>query len=154
MVQKCPKVVVALTVENAQAAIQWYTDILGAVEVFRIPDNQGGIAHAALELGDSVITINSEYPASLRVSPNNVCGTPGARAVACNLFVGDAQVAFDSAVGSGATPIEPVATQFWGDRTGIICDPFGHHWKLSQNMMPQTPQDIVMRGQQVFNGGR
>jgi hypothetical protein len=35
------------------------------------------------------------------------------------------------AAAAGAVVIMPVADQFWGDRYGVVEDPFGHRWSIA-----------------------
>ncbi len=59
--------------------------------------------------------------------PKHLGGTP----VTIHLSVDDADAAVAKAVAAGARVIMPVAEQFWGDRYGVIEDPFGHRWSIA-----------------------
>ena len=39
----------------------------------------------------------------------------------------------------------PVEDQFYGDRSGGIEDPFGHHWHISTHTEDLTPEEIEER---------
>jgi uncharacterized glyoxalase superfamily protein PhnB len=52
----------------------------------------------------------------------------------------DATVA--QAVAAGAKVVMPVADMFWGDRYGIIEDPFGHRWSVATHIQDLTPEQI------------
>ncbi len=38
---------------------------------------------------------------------------------------------------------------FWGDRTGRLEDPFGHHWSLAAPVKDMTPEEFK-QGQEAF----
>ncbi|WP_330358931.1 VOC family protein, partial [Mycobacteroides abscessus] len=46
------------------------------------------------------------------------------------------------AVDAGATVEMPLEDQFWGDRFGVIKDPFGHLWSLGQPVKIVNPEDL------------
>jgi PhnB protein len=48
------------------------------------------------------------------------------------LTVTDVDSKFQRAVDAGATVVAALEDQFWGDRYGVVADPFGHHWSLGQ----------------------
>ena len=57
-------------------------------------------------------------------------GTP----VTLHLYVEDADKAFERAVNAGATVKMPLADMFWGDRYGVVVDPFGHNWAIAMHI--------------------
>ena len=59
-----------------------------------------------------------------------------------HLYVPDVDQAFDRAVKAGAKVTFPLADQFWGDRYGIVSDPFGHHWSLATHKHDLTPEQV------------
>ena len=62
------------------------------------------------------------------MTPRALGGTP----VTIHLTVTDVDGKFQRAVDAGATVVTPLEDQFWGDRYGMVADPFGHHWSLGQ----------------------
>jgi len=36
----------------------------------------------------------------------------------------------------------PVADMFWGDRYGVLEDPFGHHWSVATHQVDLSPTEI------------
>jgi PhnB protein len=60
-------------------------------------------------------------------SPLSLNGSP----VPIQIYVEDADRAFDTAVATGATVTMPVEDMFWGDRWGSLTDPFGHRWAIA-----------------------
>jgi len=65
------------------------------------------------------------------------------------MYVEDADKVFASAVAAGAKVIMPLEDQFWGDRYGVVADPFGHHWSMGQPVREVSMDEIAaaMSGQ-------
>jgi catechol 2,3-dioxygenase-like lactoylglutathione lyase family enzyme len=74
-----------IIVKGAEAAIAFYTKVLGAKEQFRIANPDGGIGHAELAIGDGGIMLAEESPAFGALSPLSIGGT----AVKLHLYVED-----------------------------------------------------------------
>jgi uncharacterized glyoxalase superfamily protein PhnB len=49
------------------------------------------------------------------------------------------------ALAAGGKETMPVADQFWGDRYGIVTDPFGHLWAIATRKEELTPEQIAKR---------
>ena len=56
----------SLTVDGAAEAIEFYKRAFGATERSRMPMPDGKIAHAELEIGDSVLMLTDPFPQSPR----------------------------------------------------------------------------------------
>lgn len=106
----------------AAAAIDFYTQVLGATERMRMEAPGGRVGHAELQVGDSVIMLADEFPDMGAVGPRTVGGTP----VTISVYVDDVDDAYARAVALGATPLGPVENRFYGDRAAEIEDPWGH----------------------------
>jgi PhnB protein len=65
--------------------------------------------------------------------------------VTLHLYVEDIDELFNRAVEAGATVILPVADQFWGDRYGILHDPFGHRWSMASRIEDLSPRALQNR---------
>lgn len=37
----------------------------------------------------------------------------------------------------------PVTDMFWGDRYGVVEDPYGHRWSLATHIRDVAPEDIL-----------
>jgi uncharacterized glyoxalase superfamily protein PhnB len=79
-----------------------------------------------------------EMPEWGALSPKSLKGTP----VTVHLYVDDVDAVFKRAVKAGATPIMAVADTFWGDRYGVIEDPFGHRWSIATHLRDMTAKEI------------
>ena len=130
-----------LVFRDTAKAIDFYKRALGAEELHRMEGPGGKIGHAELKIGDSVIFLADEFPQANTKAPQTLGGTT------CSLFlyVEDVDTAFQKAVGAGAKTTMPVADMFWGDRYGVLTDPFGHSWGLATHKEDLTPQEIEER---------
>jgi PhnB protein len=132
-----------LVVSGVADAIAWYTTALGANELLRntAPDGTR-IMHSELLLGDSRFFVVDEFPGSMR-SPASLGGSP----VTLHLYVEDVDALLQRAVDAGATVLMPVADQFWGDRYGMLTDPFGHRWSIASRIEDLSPNDLHKRAE-------
>jgi PhnB protein len=130
-----------IVVKGVAAAIDWYSKALGAHELLRnmAPDGTS-IMHAELLLGDWRFFVVDEFPESM-LSPATLGGTT----VTMHLYVRNVDALFNRAVEAGATIVMPVADQFWGDRYGIVRDPFGHRWSMASRIEDLSPQKLQDR---------
>lgn len=130
-----------LVVKGVADAIAWYAKAFGANELLRnmAPDGTS-IMHAELLLGDSRFFVVDEFGPPM-ASPTTLGGTP----VTLHLYVRDVDALFDRAVDAGATALMPVADQFWGDRYGMLLDPFGHRWSIASRIEDLSPKALQDR---------
>jgi PhnB protein len=130
-----------LVVNGVAEAIDWYTKALGANELLRNLAQDGkSIMHSELLLGDSRFFVVDEFPGSM-ASPASLGGT----SITLHLYVQDVDALFGRAVAAGATVLMPVADQFWGDRYGILKDPFGHRWSIASRIEDLSPNALQAR---------
>jgi PhnB protein len=111
---------------GAMAAIDFYKTAFGAREVIRLAGPDGKLMHACLDINGGQVMLAEERADCGAMSPKTLHGTP----VTINLRVADADAVFDRAVRAGATPVMPPTDMFWGDRYGMLEDPFGHRWAV------------------------
>lgn len=137
-----PRVVPYLHIDGAGAAIDFYTEVLGATERMRMPgDTADTIGHAELQIGDALIMLADEAPDMDIRGPKTVGGTP----VTICLYVDDVDVVMERATSAGARILRPVENQFYGDRTGTFEDPFGHHWSVMTHVEDVDPDEMQRR---------
>lgn len=137
----------SLVVAGAAKAIDFYKKALGAEEIMRFPGPNGQIMHAEIRIGDSVIMLGDEMPDQGGRGPKSIGGTP----VSFFIFGDNVDPAWKRAVDAGAKPIMPLADQFWGDRTGCLEDPFGHHWWLAQHVQDLSPEEMRKAADEFFS---
>ena len=128
-----------LVCAGAAEAIEFYRKAFGAEEVMRLPGPDGKLMHAQIRIGDSAILLVDEMPEWGAVGPKMLKGSP----VTIHLFVEDADAFFKTATDAGATVKMPLADMFWGDRYGVLEDPFGHLWSVATHIQDLSPEEIM-----------
>lgn len=137
-----------LVVDDAVAPIDFYVKAFGAEEIGRVPRPDGKLLHAAVRINGFTVMFNDDFPemcGGRSMTPKSLGGTP----VTIHLTVTDVEASFQRAVDAGASVVAPLANMFWGDRYGIVADPFGHHWSLGQPVREVSGEEI-----EAFVSGR
>jgi PhnB protein len=115
-----------LTFKDAAEAIEFYKKAFGAKETFRF-ENELGIGHAEIMIGDSVIMLGEEWPEGGRYSAETIGSSPISMAVR----VPDVDAFAERAVAAGAKLQGAIRDEFYGRRAGTLLDPFGYTWAVS-----------------------
>lgn len=124
-----------LVVRGAAQAIEFYTAVFGATVRTRMAGSDGtSVAHAELEIGDSVLVVADESPERGTQAPpaGGIEGSP----VFQFIFVPDVDATIRLAASLGATVRRQPEDQFYGDRDGFLIDPFGHGWTVATHIAP------------------
>ncbi len=127
-----------LHVHGAAQAIEFYRQAFGAAEVMRIRRPDGGVGHAELRLGDSVIMLADEVPEHGVYSPAHFGGS----AVSLMIYVENCDAVYRQALASGAKSLREPADQFYGDRSAGVEDPFGFQWWLATHIRDLTAEEL------------
>src|ERR1700722_10758071 len=140
-----------LIINGAAKAIEFYGEVFGATERSRFPGPGDTIAHAEIEIGDSVIMVEdaAELMGTQAPPADGAPGTPEY----CYICVDDADATLDKAVKLGATLKRPATDQFYGDRDGFIVDPFGHAWVVASHKEDVTPEEMTNRLTAMYGQG-
>ena len=136
-----------LTVKDPKEAISFYKRAFGARERMLMPMPDGRVAHAEIQIADSIVMLGQECPEHGSTSAQTLGGSP----VGLALYVENVDDVFKKAVGAGATSTEPVENKFWGDRAGSITDPFGHKWMLLTHVEDVPPDEMKKRMAEAFS---
>ena len=136
-----PRVMPYLYIDGAQAAIDFYADVLGADVRMTMPGPDGKIGHGQLSIGGSVIMLADEFPDMGVRGPKSIGGSP----VAIHVYVDDVDATFERALSAGATVLRPVEDKFYGDRDGEFEDPFGHRWSIASHIEDLSPEEMERR---------
>ena len=128
-----------LAIRGASDAIAFYEKAFGAKELSRMPGPDGKLLHAELKLGDRVLYLGDESPEMGAPSPQTLGGSP----VSLMHYVKDVDAVYARAVAAGAKPVMPPADMFWGDRYGMVLDPWGHRWALATHRANLTPKQMM-----------
>jgi uncharacterized protein (TIGR02246 family) len=130
-----------LTCKGAAQAIEFYKAAFDAQEMMRLPMADGRLLHAAVSIGGNVVMLVDEFRDA---GPNATAAPPvfTTPAVTLHLQVSDVDQLFERAVAAGAKPLMPPADAFWGDRYGIVEDPFGHRWSMATTVKSLTHDEM------------
>jgi PhnB protein len=136
-----PRVTPYLNIAGASDAIDFYCKVLGATERMRMPGPDGKIGHAELDVGGSVVMLADESADFGNKSPGTLGGTP----VSLMVYVADVDDTYATAIASGATEIQAVEDRFYGDRSGMFRDPWGHEWTVASHVEDVSEEEMERR---------
>lgn len=140
-----------LVVRGAAKALEFYGEVFGATERMRLPGPDGTIAHAEIQIGDSVLIVEGEDPQRGTAAPP-VGGLPGTP-VFQFIYVSDVDAVVGRAVELGATLKRAPEDQFYGDRDGFVIDPFGHGWTVASHTEDVSPDEMSRRMAAMYGQG-
>jgi uncharacterized glyoxalase superfamily protein PhnB len=143
---KAQRVIPQLIVDRGSEAIDFYVRAFGARELYRLPEADGKVAHAELEIAGCVIMLADEYPDLKCIGPRRLGGTP----CALTVYVDDVDSVVARAVAAGATAERPIEDEFYGDRVGWLRDPFGHRWAIHTRGEQLSSDEIKARYAQLM----
>jgi PhnB protein len=144
-----PSVRPYLHVDGAADPIRFYEEAFGARERLRLEVPGGKIAHAEIEIADSLVMLCDPLPQFISKPPPVLGGTSSE----VLMYVEDVDAVVQRAVDAGATITTPVADQLWGDRSGAVTDPFGQVWLVSTHIEDLTPEEIAERAKAAMRPG-
>lgn len=133
----------SIVVGDAADALAFYEKAFGAKETFRL-EAGGKIAHAEIQIGDSRLMLSDEFPEWDALGPESRGGTTGSLLI----YVDDVDASFERAIKAGASVLQAVENQFWGDRMGTVVDPFGHRWMLGTHVEDVSEDEMRRRGEE------
>jgi PhnB protein len=141
-------VVPYISVKGASDAIAFYKQAFGAQELMRMPMPDGKVGHAEIKIGDSIVMLADEmdHPDAVAKSPHTLGGVSSGLC----LYLADCDAVFNRAVAAGAKVRRPLTTQFYGDRSGTVEDPFGQVWTVSTHV-EDVPPDEMRRRMEEFS---
>jgi PhnB protein len=112
-----------LIVSNADEAIDFYRRVFQATELERHTTPTGGVGHAKLRVGETIIEIG-EHPGAVGRAAERL------PRVGLRLYVADVDETYARALAAGATG-DPPADRPQGTRAASVYDPFGLTWWLA-----------------------
>ena len=145
------RVTPALVVDGAAKALEFYAAVFNATERMRFSAPDGSIAHAEIEIGDSVVIVEDASPYMGTQAPPaaGLDGTPAFQYI----YVEDVDAVIEHAAQLGATVKRPAQDQFYGDRDGFIIDPFGHGWTIGSHVEDLAPDELMRRMSELAEAG-
>lgn len=135
-----------LVCAGAADAIAFYKKAFDAEEIIRLAGPDGKLMHAAVTINGQSVMLVDENPQWKALGPKTLGGTP----VTIHLLVPDVDASFAKAVAAGATVVMPVEDMFWGDRYGVLLDPFGHSWSIATTKKEMTESEIKAAAEKAF----
>ncbi len=138
-----------LTVNGGLKALDFYEKAFGAKEdkKQRQVTSDGKVIHARFKIGDSLIML-SDYIGMPAPAPSQ---SP----VTLHIYSKDVDKAWERAVAAGAKPVMPLEDTFWGERYGLLVDPYGHRWTMSMRVS-MTKEEMAAKQKEAmerFSGG-
>jgi uncharacterized glyoxalase superfamily protein PhnB len=133
-----------LVVDGAGRLIEFMKDVLGAEEMMRMPSPDGGVGHAEIRIGDSVVMCADPSGTEMgRVSPAMLY-----------VYVNDVDAAYQRALAAGAQSMREPADQFYGDRSAGVEDAFGNQWWLATHVEDVAPEEMERRMAEAMKAGQ
>ena len=133
-----------LTCRDAAAAIDFYKNVLGATELMRMASPGGKVMHAELQVGDSRLMVNDEFPGAAAAPPPTAVHSSSVF-----VYTADVDALFELAVQAGSRVDMPISNMFWGDRFGKFTDPFGHQWGVATHVEDVAPEELQRRSEEM-----
>lgn len=137
-----------LCVHDTAKAIDYYRAAFGTEEIFRLTEPGGRIGHAELRLGPAVLMLCDEYPECGIRAASTLGGTP----VTIHLHVDDADAMVQRAVAAGGSLERAPRDEFYGERSGVVRDPFGHRWLIGHSIEAVEPAEMQRRYDALMAG--
>lgn len=127
-----------ISCRNASEAVNFYRKAFcaEALAEHHLPD--GRLMHATLSIDGAQLFLVDEFPEQGGKSPASLGGTP----VMLALNVPDCDAVFQRAVDAGCEVRMPLADMFWGDRWGLLADPYGHQWSVATTLRQVSPEEL------------
>ncbi|MBA3385003.1 MAG: VOC family protein [Actinobacteria bacterium] len=135
-----------LAVDDATAAIEFYKRAFGAKERVLMPTPDGKVAHAELEIGDSLVMLSDPFGEGQTKAPKAL----GATTIGIFLYTEDVEETYKQAIDAGATSTQEPEDMFWGDRFARVTDPYGHSWQIATHVEDVAPEEMERRSQEAM----
>ena len=127
-----------LVCAGAADAMAWYQRAFGAVDCGRLQGPDGKLMHGMVRIGDSALMLMEENLEWGARGPKTLGGSP----VTIHLMVNDVDTVFARAVKEGGVAKMPPADMFWGDRYGVLTDPYGHSWSVATHVRDVSAEEM------------
>lgn len=121
-----------INVEGALKAADFYAKAFGAETLHKVePDEQGRTMHVHVYVNGASLMISDFYP-----DYGHAFEKPQAFTLQLHLKDSEIDEWWKRAVDAGCTIGSPLQEMFWGDRWGLLRDPFGVAWAMNA---PKNP---------------
>ena len=137
-----------LTVPDAARYLEFLKRAFNAEETARSVGPGGKLLHVTVRIGDSMFMFNDDFGAEFGLPPM----AQGRLPFIMQVYVPDADAAWEQALAAGCEVAFPLADQFWGARYGHVRDPFGFTWSIATHVEDVTPEEARERAAKIFGG--
>jgi uncharacterized glyoxalase superfamily protein PhnB len=129
-----PALIPQLVVSDARALVDFATKAFGAELGHFMPGPDGkGVVHGMFRIGGAVVFIS------------DVAGFAQPTSANLMVYVPDVDASVARAVEAGAKVVAPPADMFWGDRWGMVADPWGTIWQVATHKEQVEPDEMMRR---------
>jgi uncharacterized glyoxalase superfamily protein PhnB len=127
-----------LVVEDADAALAFYTAAFGGEVLERYTDSDGRVVHSLVQAGPARFAVKD-------AGDGDPAPSGGGVPVIMSLDVSDADAVAERMLAAGSRVIFEIADHGYGDYGGRLADPFGHQWMLSQRIEQLDADQVQSR---------
>lgn len=139
-------VTVNLVIRGADKAMDFWKEAFGAKELMRMPAPGGqGVWHGEVKIGDTIVFCNDEMPGPV---PSRAPSPENPPSSTLWVYADGADDLFDRAARAGCRVLSPMMDMFWGDRVGVLADPFGVVWSIAQHVKDVSPAEAAAAGEE------
>jgi uncharacterized glyoxalase superfamily protein PhnB len=122
-----------LVVEGIPKLLDFLKQAFGAQERFRMARPDGGVMHADVKIGDSIVMMGEAM------------GEGKPKPCSLYLYVEDVDAVYQRAIDAGGTKVREPSNQFYGDRTGGVIDPCGNYWGIATHVEDVSHEEMTKR---------
>jgi len=128
-----------LFVDGAEDLIAFIGAAFDGVETERLTRSDGGIGHAEVRIGDSVVMVSD--------ASENFAARPCAHYV----LVDNVDAVYERALAARASSLREPTDQFYGNREAGVVDPWGNVWWIA-TVIEAVDDDEIRRRWQAAQG--
>jgi PhnB protein len=121
------------SVKNSAQFLDFLQKAFGAELVDNHAGKDGSIMHAKVRIGDTVVELGEGR------------APWGPRTVAHHYYVENCDQVFARGLANGCKELQPMADQFYGDRSGSLLDAWGNHWYIATHQEDLTSEEMQQR---------
>ena len=143
-----PPVSISLTVNDGNAALDFYEKAFGAKTLCRMAAPDGKLGHGEFEIGTTLVYI-SDACTEWHAKP-----LADGEMTPClfSIPVENCDAALRQAVEAGGKILMEAEDRFWGIRSGMILDPFGYRWSFGQFLEEVSYEEMERRAKELYGG--
>ena len=127
--------------DSAAEALDFYAEAFGAEEIYRLTLPDGTIPHAEVRIGDSLLMVCDEVPNEGVYGPKKLGGVSAQFTIDVS-DVDALNALWARATGTGVEVERELGDRFYGRRSGVLRDPFGHRWTISTVIEEVSPEEM------------